>query len=485
MGFLATSFRAFALSYVNHYMVHRGPDGTVQERHVEPLYTTDFVHNLLHSGGVREQQPFRSADNKTWALLDGTLYNGASFGALPRMDAGRAVLAAYEKHGERYGAHLEGEFAAVVVDFARGRAVAAADAFGTKNLWVGVDSGEWCLSSCESPLSRLGVRRDHRKLLAANSAVVIQIAGRASIIEQIPGLRSFAPALAATADADEPADGGAAAVAAWGAAFDAAVKRRLPAREKRRASVVLAFASLGLRTSEAREGGGTLVCSLAVSDAAHSLTLVHRSAESNAAAALSEERVAFAQNNGQLRRGRSVREGGAQWSGEHAHLFQRMPETLLLGAKDGMGAHDLPVAAEAVPEPDAASGSDLDIRMQRESAVLSKVFGQARQDRAFVYLSSLGAPNIGGGLLRTTTSGVLEPLPLQLRGQLMQDNLVAGTHGIEIRYPFLDPAVVEAFMNLPRAMREAAAGSEESVLRKYMRAQRCPVDPSAPAKDEL
>jgi len=247
---------------------------------------------------------------------------------------------------------------------------------------------------------------------------------------------------------------------------------------------VLAFASLGLRTSEPREGGGTLACSLAVSDAAHSLTLVHRSAESKAAAALSEERLAFAQNNGQLSRGRSVHEGGAQWSGEHAHLFQRMPETLLLGAKDGLGAHDLPVTADAVPEPDAASGSDLDIRMQRESAVLSKVFGQARHDRAFVYLSSLGAPNIGGGLLRTT-SGALEPLPLQLRGQLMQDNLVAGTHGIEIRYPFLDPAVVEAFMNLPRVMREAAAGSEESVLRKYMRAQRCPVDPSAPEKDEL
>ena len=45
--------------------------------------------------------------------------------------------------------------------------------------------------------------------------------------------------------------------------------------------------------------------------------------------------------------------------------------------------------------------------------------------------------------------------------------------------------VTEKLMNLPRVMREAAAGSEESVLRKYMRAQRCPVDPSAPEKDEL
>ena len=52
MGFLATSFRSFTLSYINHYMMHRGPDGTAHERHVEPLYTTDFVSNRRHSGGV-------------------------------------------------------------------------------------------------------------------------------------------------------------------------------------------------------------------------------------------------------------------------------------------------------------------------------------------------------------------------------------------------------------------------------------------------
>ena len=158
-------------------------------------------------------------------------------------------------------------------------------------------------------------------------------------------------------------------------------------------------------------------------------------------------------------------------------------------------------------EPDAENGGSLDVRMQRESALLSHVYGLARKDRAFVHLSSLGAPGAGelGGLLRAAPSaqaaragagqgaGVVggtlyEPKPsLALRGQLMQDDIVAGAHGIEIRYPFLDTAVVQAFLRLPPAAREAAPGAAQSLLRTYMRAQRCPVEPeqAAASKDEL
>ena len=481
MGFIATSFRAFTLSYINHYMVHRGPDGTSHERHVEPLYTTDFVANRRHSGGVREQQPFRSADNQTWALMDGTLYDGSDGGPNARSDGGRAVLAAYAAHGVHFGAFLDGEFAAVVVDFKLGVAVGATDPFGTKNLWMGVDSGEWGLASCDSPLSKLGIRRKHRELLVADSAVVLNISGRAAVAQRISALRSFAAAaepIAAAAAADDAATAAqtGAAVAAWRAALDAAVMRRLPAREKRRANIVLPFAALGLRSSStAPEGDGTLACALAMSDAPHGLLLVERQAASSSSSALAQERAAFAMNNGQLTRARDVREGGNDWSGEHAILFKRTPETLLWGTHEGATVHDVPLLGTAAVEPDAENGGSLDVRMQRESALLSNAYGLARKDRAFVHLSSLGAP--GGGDKPLLSSA--------LRGQLMQDDIVAGAHGIEIRYPFLDTAVVQAFMRLPRAVREAAPGTEDSVLRKYMRAQRCPVEPATPSKDEL
>jgi asparagine synthetase B (glutamine-hydrolysing) len=146
-SFLGTNRKTSRLDSVNYFQQFRGPDVTNVYSHGNAT----LVHNLLSITGQVTPQPF--VKNGVAIIFNGEIYNHSEFG---KFDSdGEALIPAYEKFGYSYAEHLDGEFAIAIIDHDRDVLVLSTDTFGTKPLWFAFENGTYGVSSYKSSLDKL------------------------------------------------------------------------------------------------------------------------------------------------------------------------------------------------------------------------------------------------------------------------------------------------------------------------------------------
>lgn len=89
-----------------------------------------FTHYLLHITGAKVYQPFVSKDGNIVALYNGEIYNHDF-----HLSDGENIIPLYQQYGDQFPCFLDGEYAIVLFDFSRDLAFYITDPFATKPLW--------------------------------------------------------------------------------------------------------------------------------------------------------------------------------------------------------------------------------------------------------------------------------------------------------------------------------------------------------------
>jgi len=153
------------IKLANRYAKYRGPDLT----NVIKYQGYTFVHNLLSITGDITEQPFVDEDREIVCVYNGEIYNSFEFGNYE--SDGECLIDVYKKYGTKFLKHLDGEFAVVLYDFKKQIIVAGCDTFATKPLWCGITSdNELAFASYESCLVNLDISQ-YEKLLPNTSYV--------------------------------------------------------------------------------------------------------------------------------------------------------------------------------------------------------------------------------------------------------------------------------------------------------------------------
>lgn len=150
------------LSHVNKFAQYRGPDKT----NVEVINGIEFLHNLLHLTGEFTPQPFRQ--NDIAVVFNGEIYNYLDFGSY-KTD-GACLIDLYKEHGPEFTTLLDGEFAICLIDFVKKKIVISTDTFACKPLWYEFNGKDFCVASYNSQLTGLGFNKGN-KLYANTTAV--------------------------------------------------------------------------------------------------------------------------------------------------------------------------------------------------------------------------------------------------------------------------------------------------------------------------
>ena len=196
---LSSVYSPRQIAEANAYSKSRGPDATK----VAVVEDWTFLHNLLSMTGSFTMQPFVQApptqgqekvtsSGHVSVVFNGEIYNYRQL-ALELTgneeafaSDGFALLPAYERWGMEMVRHFEGEFAIVLVDFRLRRVLLSADAFSTKPLYYAawhVDNTKserrkalrFVAASYESVLRGLGAPSvTHRRALQ-NEALVLDL----------------------------------------------------------------------------------------------------------------------------------------------------------------------------------------------------------------------------------------------------------------------------------------------------------------------
>ena len=162
-SFLFTNKSQFDIDSVNYLIQKRGPDNTnyiVQDGFF-------YLHNLLSITGEITQQPIISDD--IILLYNGEIYNYEEFGNY-RSD-GPCILDTYKTNGYSGLKLLDGEFSIFIHDKLKKRFYLCTDTFGTKPLYYSIEENSIGVCSYPTPLSKLGFKSSKR--VSPNKILVI------------------------------------------------------------------------------------------------------------------------------------------------------------------------------------------------------------------------------------------------------------------------------------------------------------------------
>lgn len=144
----------------------RGPDDTTTK--VYGGYT--FVHNLLSLTGNITNQPIER--NGIIAMHNGEIYNYLDIDDKSTSDI-FSIISAYEKYGDEFTKYLDGEFAIILIDTNLQKILFSTDVFRTKPLFYSLEDGNIGLSTFETPLKGIGFTDVKRAL--PNTTYVIDL----------------------------------------------------------------------------------------------------------------------------------------------------------------------------------------------------------------------------------------------------------------------------------------------------------------------
>jgi asparagine synthetase B (glutamine-hydrolysing) len=139
---------------VNFYLQKRGPDKTT----TCTVDNINFIHNLLSITGDLTTQPI--SDNNIFLVFNGEIYNYDEKESYS--SDGYYILDCYKNYGDKFISYLDGEFALVLVDFNKQKVYFSGDIFLTKPIYASIENNEFGISSYKSALQRLSFKNIKR-----------------------------------------------------------------------------------------------------------------------------------------------------------------------------------------------------------------------------------------------------------------------------------------------------------------------------------
>jgi asparagine synthetase B (glutamine-hydrolysing) len=421
-----TNKPVFDIEAVNRFIRLRGPDHTEVIQH-EGL---TFIHNLLSISGAFLVQPFESGD--VTALFNGEIYNFDSFGSFSSDD--ECLIPAYKNLGSLFPQALDGEFAIVVVDMAARCVLLSTDVFATKPLHVAIDGPYFGIASYESALAAAGFVNVVK--VPANQILRIDL-GAPSLV-QIGQVYDFS-LVQYRKDFD-----------AWVESFELAVRKRA---ERCREKIFIGLSS--------GYDSGAISCAL------NKLRRPY-----NAYSVIGKE-------NNEI-----LKERSATLNGDSIHRLIIPNDDVRSRARAYIDSHVEPLFYKTYSSHGDYNEFALKLHDDSGATGLSMVCEAAVADGCKVYLSGQGADEIMsdygfagqriyahsnfGGLFPENLSDIF-PWPSffgsSQESYLMKEEHVAGSYGIEARYPFLDRRVVQEFLALDSRLKNSRY---KSALRAYL-----------------
>ena len=430
-GFIVTNLPEIDLTYANRFVQPRGPDQTT----LTEVGGVTFLHNVLSITGKMTLQPF--LDEGLACLHNGEIYNYKDFGQLP--SDGHCLLPAFGKYGKYFVNELDGEFAIVLYDQTSQKIRLYTDVFGTKPIYYGFENRKFVVASYASAIKALGIA--HTRKIPANTMVEINIKDGSVEIES--NLFRF--------DLEQFKEN----YDDWEIAFQESVAKRV---RDTREQIFIGLSSgydSGAISSELNLQGIPYksYSLLGIEDRAvleQRLQIVSKYGEAELILPTQEDleqaREDFRNNIEEIR----------------IHIFS-----------EGTGHVETPML------------------FQDGGAVgLYLICTRARQEGKKIYLSGQGADEIFsdygfggkrfyphsnfGGLFPKELSEIFPWASFYGSSQesyLIKDEYVAGSFGIETRYPYLDKRVVQEFLNLSHTLKNS---SYKSVLDHYLRTRNYP-----------
>ena len=149
-SFLFTNIEVKDIDYVNHFLRCRGPDLTSSLQSDQFLY----LHNLLSITGEFTQQPI--VDNDIVMLYNGEVYNYRALGDYS--SDGLCIVDAYKQSGVDSFKSLDGEFAIALHDKTKQLLYICCDSFATKPVFFAIQDQNICVSTYKSACDRLGMK---------------------------------------------------------------------------------------------------------------------------------------------------------------------------------------------------------------------------------------------------------------------------------------------------------------------------------------
>lgn len=151
---------------VNYYQKFRGPDYTSIFR----AKGFTFIHNLLSITGEFTTQPF--VDKNIVCMYNGEIYNYDEFGNYD--SDGCCLIPLYKKFGKKFVYKLDGEFALILVDFNKREIIISTDTFRTKPIFIGFDNKDnFGIASYESALKGLGL--NNIQMVKPNTTLILDL----------------------------------------------------------------------------------------------------------------------------------------------------------------------------------------------------------------------------------------------------------------------------------------------------------------------
>jgi len=175
-SFIGTNKEISNLDEVNRFTKNRGPDGTNVFAH-EGI---TLVHNLLSITGELRAQPLKSEDGSILCVFNGEIYNYKSFGDYST--DGDCIIPLYKSMDEDFASQLDGEFTIVIIDFSKDKIVFVTDAFATKPLWCANNETEFAFATYESAVKSLGFEKPVK--VPANTVFSYTLSGLKKIKKQ-------------------------------------------------------------------------------------------------------------------------------------------------------------------------------------------------------------------------------------------------------------------------------------------------------------
>ncbi len=432
-SFLLTNLEREDFSGANYYQAFRGPDRTTS---IKDAGIT-FLHNLLSITGKITTQPFQS--DRYIAMYNGEIYNAHHYGIFE--SDGQCILPALDSYGDLFARHLDGEYAIVVYDRYLKRLTFSRDTFGTKPLYFAKDRDSFALASYPSALRSLGLTNIFR--VPPNKVFSYSISD--GTLVDLGRITTFSLAQYKTSYDD------------WFSAFDKSVKKRVHNIRE----------SLFIGLSSGYDSGAICasLLNLGVRFSAYSL-VDHENID-----VLHERERRFASQS----------------------LFH--PLTLDDKGLAEVKSHNEAAIEELYYEIYSKHGdyNEFKRRLHDDTGAigLSAICRQAKANGQKIYLSGQGADEIvsdygfdGRRIYKHSNFGGKFPEDLKSifpwpsffessqASYLMKEEHVSGSYGIEGRYPFLDPLVVQEFLWLDVKLKNR---SYKSVIFEYLCNQNFPL----------
>ena len=413
---------------VNDYnlLKSRGPDATTQES-IAGYY---FVHNLLSLTGDFTKQPVQQ--DGIVLLFNGEIYNYKDLDPTAESDS-YSIISTYKKYGTKFVKHLDGEYAIVLVDINKQLIIFSADVFRTKPLFYSIENDKIGISTFETPLQKLNF--SDIKGVTPNTCNIINLSDNSFESFKI---KEFDLNQHKTSYDD------------WIKAFDNAVKKRACQSGNKKMFIGM---SSGYDS-------GAIACALNKLDVDNKCYSIYASENEK----IIDDRKSILKNVQTIRLSQSD-------YNEWRSYVQSNCEDFVSYQYNGYN-----------------------IKNDKASVGLAYICDKAIQEDRKIYLSGQGADEIfsdygifGHKIMgdQQSTFGGIYPNDLSpyfpwknffdgtMEMYIAKEEYVAGSFGIETRYPFLDIDVVQEFLWLTPELKNK---SYKSVVGEYLLKNKFPID---------